>query len=95
MCLPMPADDIPFDRNFDLPPDTVEQVTPGLRRIMCNNPGPMTFKGTVSRHTGALDEATRSLLVEADFANGDLSLRPGMYASIKIGVEMSNDAAFA
>jgi glyoxylase-like metal-dependent hydrolase (beta-lactamase superfamily II) len=41
-------DDIPFDRNFDLPPDTVEEVRPGLRRIMCNNPGPMTFKGTVS-----------------------------------------------
>ena len=42
----MAADDIPFDRSFDLPPDTVEEVRPGLRRIMCNNPGPMTFKGT-------------------------------------------------
>jgi glyoxylase-like metal-dependent hydrolase (beta-lactamase superfamily II) len=42
------ADDIPFDKNFDLAPDMVEEVRPGLRRIMCNNPGPMTFKGTVS-----------------------------------------------
>jgi glyoxylase-like metal-dependent hydrolase (beta-lactamase superfamily II) len=46
------ADDIPIDRNFDLPPDTVEEVRPGLRRIMCNNPGPMTFKGTVSYIVG-------------------------------------------
>ena len=46
-----------------------------------------TFRGKVSRHSGALDEATRSLVVEADFPNNDLALRPGMYASIRIGVE--------
>src|SRR5688500_11610951 len=46
-----------------------------------------TFRGKVSRHSGALDEGTRSLLVEADFPNNDLVLRPGMYAIIKIGVE--------
>lgn len=46
-----------------------------------------TFRGKVSRHSGALDEATRSLIVEADFPNEDLTLRPGMYAIIKIGVE--------
>src|SRR5437667_10189247 len=46
------ADDIPFDKSFDLPPETVEEVRPGLRRIMCNNPGPMTFKGTVSYIVG-------------------------------------------
>ncbi|HRE83247.1 MAG TPA: efflux RND transporter periplasmic adaptor subunit [Opitutaceae bacterium] len=46
-----------------------------------------TFAGKVSRHTGALDEATRSLLVEADLPNSDLVLRPGMYAVVKIGIE--------
>ena len=46
-----------------------------------------TFRGKVSRHTGALDEATRALIVEADFPNEDGTLRPGMYAIIKIGVE--------
>ena len=49
------------------------------------------FTGKVSRHTGALDEATRSLLVEADLPNPDLALRPGMYASIKVGVELHAD----
>jgi len=48
----MPADDIPFDKRFDLQPGRVEEVRPGLRRIMCNNPGPMTFKGTVSYIVG-------------------------------------------
>ncbi len=42
------SDDIPFDKSFDLAPDTVDEVVPGVRRIMANNPGPFTFKGTVS-----------------------------------------------
>jgi membrane fusion protein, multidrug efflux system len=46
-----------------------------------------TFAGTVSRQSYALDEATRSVLVEADLPNPDLTLRPGMYATIKVGVD--------
>jgi len=42
------ADDIPFNKTLDLTPDTVDEVTPGIRRVMCDNPGPFTFKGTVS-----------------------------------------------
>ena len=45
------------------------------------------FRGTVTRHSGAFDEATRSLLVEADLPNPDGALRPGMYVMAKIGVE--------
>src|SRR5262245_22501591 len=45
-------DDIPFDKNFDLPPGRVEEVRPGVRRLLCNNPGPFTFKGTVSYLVG-------------------------------------------
>jgi membrane fusion protein, multidrug efflux system len=47
-----------------------------------------TFRCKVSRTSGALDEATRSLSIEADLPNADLTLRPGMYAIIKIGVEL-------
>jgi glyoxylase-like metal-dependent hydrolase (beta-lactamase superfamily II) len=46
------SDDIPFDKTFDLPPGKVEEVRPGIRRILCNNPGPFTFKGTVSYIVG-------------------------------------------
>lgn len=42
------ADDIPFDKSFDLAPGKVEEVLPGVRRVLCDNPGPFTFKGTVS-----------------------------------------------
>ncbi len=45
-------DDIPFDKRFDLPPETVEEVVPGVRRVLANNPGPFTFKGTVSYIVG-------------------------------------------
>jgi glyoxylase-like metal-dependent hydrolase (beta-lactamase superfamily II) len=44
--------DIPFDRNFELVPETVEEVVPGVRRLLANNPGPFTFKGTVSYIVG-------------------------------------------
>jgi glyoxylase-like metal-dependent hydrolase (beta-lactamase superfamily II) len=42
------SDDIPFDQTFDLPPGQVDEVMPGVRRLLCNNPGPFTFKGTIS-----------------------------------------------
>ena len=45
-------DDIPFDRSFDLAPGQPEQVAPGVRRLLCDNPGPFTFKGTVSYIVG-------------------------------------------
>jgi glyoxylase-like metal-dependent hydrolase (beta-lactamase superfamily II) len=46
------ADDIPFDRTFDLPPGEVEEIAPGVRRMLADNPGPFTFKGTVSYIVG-------------------------------------------
>jgi glyoxylase-like metal-dependent hydrolase (beta-lactamase superfamily II) len=41
-------DDIPFNRNFQLQPGVVDEVAPGVRRVLCNNPSPFTFTGTVS-----------------------------------------------
>ena len=45
------------------------------------------FDGAVSRFTYALDDATRTMLVEADLPNPEHELRPGMFATVKIGVE--------
>ena len=71
----MAADDIPFDKRFDLPPDTVEEVVPGVRRVLANNPSPFTFKGTLSYiigrgqvaivDPGPLDEAHIKALLDA------------------------------
>jgi glyoxylase-like metal-dependent hydrolase (beta-lactamase superfamily II) len=46
------SDDIPFDKSLDLAPGTVEEVTPLVRRVLCDNPGPFTFKGTMSYIVG-------------------------------------------
>jgi glyoxylase-like metal-dependent hydrolase (beta-lactamase superfamily II) len=69
------SDDIPFDKRFELAPDTVEEVLPGVRRVLANNPSPFTFKGTVSYivgkgqvaiiDPGPLDEAHIAALLDA------------------------------
>ena len=71
----MAADDIPFDQRFDLAPDTVDEVVPGVRRVLANNPSPFTFKGTLSYiigrgqvaivDPGPLDEAHIKALLDA------------------------------
>ncbi len=45
-------DDVPFNRDFPLKPGVAEEVRPGVRRILCNNPSPFTFTGTVSYVVG-------------------------------------------
>ncbi|MFN3656521.1 MAG: MBL fold metallo-hydrolase [Pseudolabrys sp.] len=42
------SEDIPFNKTLDLVPDTVDEPMPLVRRVMANNPGPFTFKGTIS-----------------------------------------------
>ena len=45
-------DDIPFNRDFPLKPGVAEEVLPGVRRVLCDNPSPFTFTGTVSYIVG-------------------------------------------
>ena len=35
-----------FDRDFDAVPGRCEVLSPLIRRVLCDNPGPFTFKGT-------------------------------------------------
>jgi glyoxylase-like metal-dependent hydrolase (beta-lactamase superfamily II) len=48
------SDDIPFNRDFPLKPGIVEDVVPGVRRVLCNNPSPFTFTGTLSYIVGPM-----------------------------------------
>jgi membrane fusion protein, multidrug efflux system len=50
------------------------------------------FEGKISRMSYALDDATRTMLIEADLPNPELTLRPGMYATARVGVEKHADA---
>src|ERR1700754_3641802 len=45
-------DDIPFNREFPLKPGVAEEARPGVRRVLCDNPSPFTFTGTVSYIVG-------------------------------------------
>lgn len=46
------AEDIPFNRDFDMAPGRVEQISPLVRRVLCGNAGPFTWKGTVTYIVG-------------------------------------------
>jgi glyoxylase-like metal-dependent hydrolase (beta-lactamase superfamily II) len=46
-----------FDRSFDVPPETTLNVSPLIRRVLADNPGPFTFKGTSSFIVGHGDVA--------------------------------------
>lgn len=45
----------------------------------------------VARHGYALDPKTQTMLVEADYPNPDLALRPGMFVTARIGVDRHAD----
>ena len=45
-------DDIPVTRDVPLAPGVVDEVVPGVRRILCGNPSAFTFTGTVSYIVG-------------------------------------------
>src|SRR5207302_5523375 len=45
-------DDIPFNRDFPLKPGVADEARPGVRRVLCDNPSPFTFTGTVSYIVG-------------------------------------------
>ncbi len=45
--MPM-SEDLPFDKSFDLKPGHAKEVAPDVRALVANNPGPFTYKGTVS-----------------------------------------------
>jgi glyoxylase-like metal-dependent hydrolase (beta-lactamase superfamily II) len=44
--------DLHLDRTLDLVPDRIDEPRLGIRRIMADNPGPFTFKGTISYVVG-------------------------------------------
>ena len=72
---------LPFAREFEFDYGVASEVAPGVRRIVANNPGPFTFKGTNSYLVGsgevALidpgpdDAAHRQAVLDAVTRNGE------------------------
>src|SRR6202453_4874184 len=51
------SEDIPYNKAFDLIAGRAAEVASGVRALVANNPGPFTFKGTVSYIIGRGDVA--------------------------------------
>lgn len=49
------------------------------------------FDGQLTRFSYALDENSKTMLAEIELANPSMELRPGMYASVQLGIERHND----
>ena len=73
--VPVPEMEVPFIRNGIPVQVTVEELTGKV------------FKGSVTRFSHALDEATKTMLTEIELPNDGGDLRPGMYASVQLEVE--------
>ena len=71
----VPELETPFIRN-GLPVKVAPEAMPGK-----------VFDASLTRFSGALDEATRTMLIESELPNPDGNFRPGMYANIRIAVE--------
>jgi membrane fusion protein (multidrug efflux system) len=50
------------------------------------------FEGTVTRSAQALEDASKTMLIEIDLPNPKHELRPGMFATARIGVEKKSNA---
>jgi RND family efflux transporter MFP subunit len=50
------------------------------------------FQGTVARYSHAVDLSTRTMAVEIDIPNTDHLLKPGMFASVTLVVDVHHDA---
>jgi len=50
------------------------------------------FTGVVTRFAYALDEASKTMLAEAEIPNPTDELRPGMYARVRVGIERRVEA---
>jgi len=62
-------------------------------QVTTDNLAGRQFDGQVTRFTYALDQANRTMLVEAILKNSDLALRPGMLVTVKLGIEHKEQAA--
>jgi RND family efflux transporter MFP subunit len=70
---------------INAPQVNASEMRPGqTAQIVFNELPGKVFEGKVARSAGALDPATRTLLVEVQVANPKNELMPGMYANVTI-----------
>jgi membrane fusion protein, multidrug efflux system len=74
----------PIKLRFSIPERYLGRVRPGQTVTAKVDPYPNeTFTGTIRNVGGVIDPRTRTLFAEAEFANRDLRLRPGLFARVE------------
>jgi membrane fusion protein, multidrug efflux system len=58
--------------------------------VVVNEYAQREFTGSITRHPHALDQSTRTMLIEVDLPNQDLALYPGMYSNVTLSIKGSN-----
>ena len=53
------------------------------------------FETAVTRFSYSIDERSKTMLVEGELANPNLELRPGMYVTVRIGIERKENSFLA
>src|SRR6266567_2788271 len=75
----------PIYEDFSLPQQNLAQLKTGMRvRVTTDAYPDKQFEGTLTAINPDLDQATRSVGLQATFPNADQSLRPGMYAKVEV-----------
>lgn len=74
----------PLKLRFQVPERYLGQINPGDTVTARVDPYPNeTFKGTIKTVGGVIDSKTRTMFAEAEFANRDGRLRPGLFARVE------------
>jgi membrane fusion protein (multidrug efflux system) len=77
----------PLKLRFQVPEKYLARVRPGTSVVATVDPYPgEKFEGTIKTVGGVIDPATRTLFAEAEFANADGRLRPGLFARVNVGL---------
>lgn len=79
--------------DIPVPEPEVPRVRVGLAlEISLDELPGRSFKGAIGRFAYALDEVSKTMMAEAEIANPQRELRPGMYAKAKIVIDRHDDA---
>jgi membrane fusion protein, multidrug efflux system len=75
----------PVYADFSLPQQELARLKTGMRvRLAVDTYPERQFDGTLTAINPDLDQSTRSVSLQATFANADQALRPGMFARVEV-----------
>ena len=78
----------PLKLRFSVPERYLGRIAPGKRVTARVDPYPNeTFEGTIRTVAGVIDPRTRTMFAEAEFANRDGRLRPGLFARVETKID--------